>query len=30
MSTAATKSMWYRMIAILLVITIGFFGWASS
>ena len=29
MSTAATKSMWYRMIAILLVITIGFFGWAS-
>ena len=29
MSSASTKSMWYRMIVILLVITIGFFGWAS-
>ena len=29
MSTASTKSMWRRMIVILLVITIGFFGWAS-
>ncbi len=29
MSSASTKSMWYRMIAIILVITVGFFGWAS-
>lgn len=29
MSSASTKSMWYRMIAIILVITIGFFGWAT-
>lgn len=29
MSSGSTKSMWYRMIAILVVITIGFFGWAS-
>lgn len=29
MSQSSTKSMWYRMITIILVISIGFFGWAS-